>query len=472
MVLYPNLFGLGDRMESLKRTIAAHKGHLTRELNAVIKLVQFARANPSPRVVKDMEDTLEGLRRHHKAVMEGYLELAVLTVDPADQVVQDKKMEVVETDFLQAVMDVQAALVAINMPAAPSVVAPPALSRGGAGAASQWKVQTALQPEKLTRESTPAEMRAWARKFRAFYSTSNLSRAQLEDQQAFFLSYLDLDLETTIRESIDVTTAIFGAKDSCREFLEQKFRVTYPLFTRRLDYFRYCQAQGQTFAEYVAKLRQKGNKADLAALSVDEMYVFRVLSGLSDNKMKEKLLELKSPSLAALIAEAPDIEVARRNLKASGASDSQARCSRQEDRRRDNRSKSRGPPAGPKCPDCGNREHEEDYPCPAASHSCHHCKKKGHFNKARGGAPICPVLIKKLRKEGAGAKDSRGKDTRKDEDRARSKARKSKSRNRAPSTSSESSSGSDSDRAAAGGQREDSACLRGQRQRRRYVLIE
>jgi hypothetical protein len=251
-------------------------------------------------------------------------------------------------------------------------------------------------------------MRSLARKFRAFYSTSNLSRAQLEDQQAFFLSYLDLDLETTIRESIDVMTAIFGDTDSCMEFLEQKFRVTYPLFTRRLDYFWYCQAPGQTFAEYVAKLRQKGNEADLAALSVDEMYVFRVLSGLSDNKMKEKLLELKSPSLAALIAEATDIEVARRNLTAAGASDSQARFSRQEDKRRDNRSKSRGPPAGPKCPDCGNREHEEDYPCPAASRSCHHCKKKGHFNKPRGGAPICPVLIKKLGKEGAGAKASKG----------------------------------------------------------------
>jgi hypothetical protein len=217
-----------------------------------------------------------------------------------------------------------------------------------------------------------------------------------------------------------------------------------------LDYFRYLQATGQSFADYVAKLRQKGNEADLADLSVDELYVFRILSGISDMKLKEKLLELKSPSLAALVAEATDFEVARRNLKACG-NEAAARVSRQEERQGGAgraRSKSRAPYVGPKCPECGNREHEGDRPCPAASWACHNCGKKGHFSKARNGAQICPERQKDSKDDRKDdcrddrRDDRRGdrRDDRRDDRRARSKAKKSAARRVSPSSSSSSDS--------------------------------
>jgi hypothetical protein len=172
-------------MEAIRNSIVAHKGHLTRVLKSVKKLIPFAVKNPTPELARDLEDALAALRCHHAAIMAAYLELGLITIEPADHAEQAIKMGVVENDFLQGLADVMDALKLVNTPAAVPVVAPAPPAR--APSAPQYKVQTALQPDKLTREATPSEMRSWVRNFRAFYSTSNLDRATLEYQQAIFL---------------------------------------------------------------------------------------------------------------------------------------------------------------------------------------------------------------------------------------------------------------------------------------------
>ena len=378
----------------LRHSIRAHKGHFTRAIASAAQVIAFADANSGEQSARELSKVLDQLRQHYDKISALYLELA----DEFPELEPDcsAKMDELASRYLDCTGRLLAALKSGQAVPGPTTRAPPPSH----GAAGTYRVQTALQPDKLSREATPAEMRSWARRFKSFYSTSNLDRATLPDQQAFFLSYLDLDLETTVREEIDDSTTIFG-DDSCLAALERRFAVTYPLFTRRLDYFRYRQEVGQTFADFVAKLRQKGNEADLGSLTLDEIYVFRILSGLSDQKLKEKLLELKSPTLAKLIEEATDIEVARRNLKASsaeGASVAVAKISRelqgsQSRGRTGNRGKSeaRHPTEG-RCGKCGNSLHEEGYTCPAdvEGRRCHNCGKKGHFFKARrGGTIIC-----------------------------------------------------------------------------------
>jgi hypothetical protein len=436
----------------IKNKIRAHKGHFTRVCTKAQKLIPFAVANPSAESAKDLTELIAALRRHYDVICEGYLELAE---DLALEAEAKSKLDEVDAFYFDYNQKLQIALAQVRKPAAPPLVAAPAPRAG-----TSYKVQTALQPDKLTREATPAEMRLWVRRFRSFYSTSNLERAALEDQQAFFLSYLDAELDTTIREEINDATPVYGDVDSCMAVLEDRFAVTYPVFTRRLDYFRYVQASGQSFSDYVAKLRQKGNEADLASLTLDEIYIFRIMSGLVDAKLKEKLLELKSPTLAALITEAADYEVARRNLKASTgeSSGASAKFSRQE---RDKRSKSKGGQsgAGPSCGKCGNREHEEGRPCPAAERNCNSCNRRGHFSKTRRGVPLCPALVKKEKekekekapreeaREDRGRED-RGRDDRRRDDRHRSKARKSQAK-REESSSDGSSSDSSVSRTAA-----------------------
>jgi chemotaxis protein histidine kinase CheA len=96
-------------MEAIKNSIVAHKGHLTRVLKSAKRLIPFAVLNPSPEVAHDLEDVLAGLRSHHAAIMSAYLDLGLVTVDPAAQAEQDAKMALVEDAFLQGLVDVEAA---------------------------------------------------------------------------------------------------------------------------------------------------------------------------------------------------------------------------------------------------------------------------------------------------------------------------------------------------------------------------
>jgi hypothetical protein len=124
--------------------------------------------------------------------------------------------------------------------------------------------------------------------------------ATLEEQQGYFYVCIDIDLEGRIKPRISPTTPIFG-EDSCVSLLEEEFNSKYPLFARRLDFFKYTQARGQAFSDYVAKLQAKGNESDLHQLGVEDLYVFKFLNGCSDPKLKEEFMRLKDPKLQDLI---------------------------------------------------------------------------------------------------------------------------------------------------------------------------
>ena len=93
------------------------------------------------------------------------------------------------------------------------------------------KIQMALKPDKLCRDSKPAEFRSFQRKFRSFFDISSLDKIQLIHQQSFLFQCLDIDLEVSLKRMINDHTPIFG-RDSCFSHLEELFKISYPLFSQ------------------------------------------------------------------------------------------------------------------------------------------------------------------------------------------------------------------------------------------------
>ncbi len=131
------------------------------------------------------------------------------------------------------------------------------------------KPNTALKPNVLRRDDLPITMRAWIEQYEAYHRTSHLDTLPDKDQQAYFLTLLDISLRARIKASLTNETPVLPTadQDSCIYILEKGFMVKHPLFTRRLNFFRYVHTGGISFAEFLIKLRAIADDAHLCTCS-------------------------------------------------------------------------------------------------------------------------------------------------------------------------------------------------------------
>ena len=242
-------------------------------------------------------------------------------------------------------------------------------------------------PDKLVRDTTPGNLTHWVAQFKAFYTASRLNLSTVPEQQAYLLKCLDEDLSNIVRLGCTDATPIFGKINSCISMLEDKFEETYPLFVRRLQYFKYKQRSGQHFDDVYSALRMLENEANILALTPDDIRVFRLMGVVTDPFLKEKFLELKDPTVDDLVKEAARWEGVRRSmsLNKGGAT---AVVNRQQQSGKGASSPSSSP-SGPRCPNCSSGKHPEGVECPARHRTCNICHKKGHFSRTRQGHLIC-----------------------------------------------------------------------------------
>ena len=77
---------------------------------------------------------------------------------------------------------------------------------------SRVKPNKALEPHKLTRDNTTVEMKSWSKKFKAWYSSSNMHQASIPEQEADFRMVIDVHLENKLAAQMQEDTPIFGTE--------------------------------------------------------------------------------------------------------------------------------------------------------------------------------------------------------------------------------------------------------------------
>ena len=359
-------------------SIRAYKGHFTRSEKIIQRLSAFVGQSPSSLVLKDLEDELTRFKALIHKITDNYITLQEINPDDFDDYAGKldelhERYNSIEDRAFQIIND------SVRAPAMNPAIPPQAGGQPGA----RVKVNDSLKPKPLTRDNTPAEFRSWCRKFRAFYTTSGLDKYTIEEQQAYLNVCLDVSLETKIRDKVDRTTPIFGnrGQDSCIQVLEEEFLLKYPVFTRRLEFFKYVQAKNQAFSDFSTKLREKGDEADLGKLTVDELYVFRYICGCSDSKLQERLLKIEKPTLEDLNKEARAYEIAQQAIKSMDGQNKvcKAEGGHKGDKRKRSKSVtkvSRSFLKG-KCYRCGSSDHVKDCPKKDAL-QCKNCNRAGH----------------------------------------------------------------------------------------------
>ncbi len=165
-------------------------------------------------------------------------------------------------------------------------------------------------------------MRAWIDQYEAYHRTSNLDTLPNKDQQAYFLALLDSPLRARIKASLAdhiPVLSVISQQDSCIAILERSFMAKHPLFTRRLNFFRYTHQSSVSFAEFLLKLRAVADEAELHSLTADNLLVTKAVAACSDTELSSQFLREKHLTLARVeeLAEQREVELVSISAKKS-----------------------------------------------------------------------------------------------------------------------------------------------------------
>ena len=190
--------------------------------------------------------------------------------------------------------NIHARVAAANAPASPATRRPPP-----AADSNSVKLVTELKPDTLSHDASAGELRIWCRKYEAYYHASNMQLAGNQVQQAYLLNCLDSELYLGLTSAIAATTPVLGAGASCLTMLVNIFRQKYPLLLRRKTFFGMEQQSGQDERAFLESIKAAAGEADFRGMTLEDALCLVCLTGLKDNRLREKLSEVETPTLPA-----------------------------------------------------------------------------------------------------------------------------------------------------------------------------
>ena len=256
---------------------------------------------------------------------------------------------------------------------------------------NQIKLIAELKPDTLSHDSSAAELRIWMKKFEAYYVESNMSASRIKIQHAYLMCCIDKQLSLQLDGMMEAQTPILG-QNSCMSRLTDIFKKKYPLLLRRRQFFQLQQQPGQDEREFLELLKAAASEADIEGMSVQDAVCLVCVSGLKDNRLREKLSELEQPSLPSFEALVDAYMHSRATSGTATANRSagqqqqkknqnQNKNSAQQNRMSEQEKKRRSIMKG-KCFRCGSSEHMANSCSVAKDIKCRKCGTVGHIASA------------------------------------------------------------------------------------------
>ena len=159
-----------------------------------------------------------------------------------------------------------------------------------------------------------------------------------------------------------------------------------------LQFFTYRQKEGESFDDFVTQLKKLSYDCESGELR-DSLIRDVIIIGVSDNRLRERLLREPSLSLDNAIKYGQATEETKNQAKALQR-DSESQKSVQQVRHRPKANKNKTPLPAPlstqyshshstetiqKCKFCGGTHNRGA--CPAYTRKCNNCQRKGHYEK-------------------------------------------------------------------------------------------
>ena len=170
------------------------------------------------------------------------------------------------------------------------------------------------------------------------------------------------------------------------EYCEPRTQVIY----ERYRFNNRKQEQGESISAYVTEMRVIAKNCALEEITPDEILRDRLVLGVRDEKVRERLLRINDLALSKAIDICKAAEQTSQQLKliATGTDESvgAVRAEQKNVPPQNTRRLRDSPINRPECRSCGY--HHGNRQCPAIGQTCHKCGQKNHFqSKCRSTNP-------------------------------------------------------------------------------------
>ena len=150
------------------------------------------------------------------------------------------------------------------------------------------------------------------------------------------------------------------------------------------------QEPGESFDRYVTSLRQIADKCDFGAITPDDLLRDRIIFGIADNKVRERLLREPELNLSKTLDICRASEMSQAQIKTVSEFNSPNVHLLQENKKASDGKLSGGEPSPANqlrypCRFCGRKHESKREACPAWGKKCIKCGKENHF------AGKCPL---------------------------------------------------------------------------------
>ena len=266
-------------VQALRRGLIAQRGHLTRAVNRFdAKRAQLG-TSPSKADLAVFNELYQGLIERQKKC-----------TDILDEVCPMVSEEIFANNFGEALKEIEAKVDQVrDQYVAACNAGGDGGARGGGGGGEvgkgHAKVDRDLRPEPLTHTPTLPQWRAFKRQWTIYSATGGINTSSLALQQGYLCSVVNYDLQRKCDFKDEDTVAQMMAK------LEEKISDLNPLVLRRLKYFANKQAKDEQFSTTILRLRELEAISEIEALSTEDVKAFVMLTSVSDNDLRQELLE-------------------------------------------------------------------------------------------------------------------------------------------------------------------------------------
>ena len=159
-----------------------------------------------------------------------------------------------------------------------------------------------VKPKVLSSNATPSDYSDWKDDLVAYIECAKLLGANKNVQQRVVRSFMDGELRSKLKGSVDNNTPIFGddpedintgAKPGSMIYhLNKEFQAAYPIMSRQMSLFKGRQAQGQEWLAFLRKNDEIKRNAAFEGLTFDDIYVIVLMAQTSDNALLERFQRL------------------------------------------------------------------------------------------------------------------------------------------------------------------------------------
>ena len=277
-----------------------------------------------------------------------------------------------------------------NSPTTPEVQPPPAQQPQAqqqpqsSDSKKTSRVNTAFKPEELNLDFTLAAFKTWKARFNDYFRMNEMENLPQENQAAHIRSCISMKTQDHLR--------IFMAmkpESKCAEILElleKYFTGQSNVTSRRVEFSNCKQRSSETFEQFFVRLSLLQEDSDPCQACQEMQLVTRVIAGVSDSELRQKLLQLKEPKVAEIKDLCQAWELSRKDDRQLGDRGRQNKVSSYKQRGRspsqDKSDRSRAASSERSkvmkgCPQCFTTHQRRD--CPHKNTTCNNCQRKGHL---------------------------------------------------------------------------------------------